>query len=391
MSQHWQQQLLKYDVCVILIYSHYRFYLSWTLSQSYSIQMIRASRSPFHRARQSALASRPTAKSAITITNPNLVKQPTEVKEEVNGTESSPGSGSEPSEQRTPENHPSSIAAPIAPAPRPTSVHVIENSWSSLDMGGISLKNIPRASGLWSFTFLQNLYLNHNSLQTIPPEISKLKHLELLDLSGNILQAVPPELGMVTTLKELYLFDNHIVTLPYELGSLHQLQTLGIEGNPINPDLKDIVQRDGTPALIAYLRNAAPNPEPPPERTWKSLQSDVERQAQDADPSSESLTVLSYNILCGRCATERLYGYTPKRALEWESRKDLILKEVKQYDSDFLCLQEVDVAQYEDFFLHHLSECGYEGVYWPKSRANTMDESQRRLVDGCATFFKSSK
>ena len=66
-------------------------------------------------------------------------------------------------------------------------------------MGGISLKNIPRASGLWSFTFLQNLYLNHNSLQTIPPEISKLKHLELLDLSGNILQAVPPELGMVTT------------------------------------------------------------------------------------------------------------------------------------------------------------------------------------------------
>lgn len=358
MSQHWQQQLLKYD-------------------------MVRASRSPHHRARQNAIASRPAAKSAITITDPNRVKTPAEGKD-------GDGSGKEIG-QGSPEDHPSSTTAPIAPAPRTSHPQTHDNSWSSLDMGGINLKNIPPSNGLWSFTFLQNLYLNHNALQSVPPQIAHLRHLELLDLSGNLLQSVPPELGMVTTLKELYLFDNHLVTLPFELGTLHQLRTIGIEGNPLSPELKDIVQREGTHALIAYLRNAAPIPDPPPQRAWRSMQSDVERQTQDADPAAETLSVLCYNILCERCATEQLYGYTPKRSLEWGTRKDLILDEIQHYNSDFICLQEVDVAQYEDFFLPHLSENGYEGVYWPKSRANTMEETKRRLVDGCATFFKSSK
>ncbi|EJD03212.1 glucose-repressible alcohol dehydrogenase transcriptional effector [Fomitiporia mediterranea MF3/22] len=358
MSQHWQQQLLKYD-------------------------MVRASRSPHHRARQNAIASRPTAKSAITITDPNRVKTPAADGKE-DGSTSDSGEG-------TPENHPSSTTAPVAPAARQSDTQNQDSSWHALDLGGINLKNLPRTSGLWSFAFLENLFLNHNALQSIPPGIARLKNLKLLDLSGNLLQTLPPELGMVTTLKELYLFDNHLVSLPYELGTLHQLQTIGIEGNPLAHELKEIVQREGTPALIAYLRDNAPVPEPPPQRIWRSMQSEMERQAQEADPYNESLTVLCYNILCERAATERLYGYTPKHALMWSARKNLILDEVKHYNSDFICLQEVDVAQYEDTFLHHLSEQGYEGVFWPKSRANTMDESQRRLVDGCATFFKSAK
>ncbi|KAI5123887.1 hypothetical protein M0805_005704 [Coniferiporia weirii] len=362
MSRHWQQQLLKYD-------------------------MIRASRSPFHRARQSALAARPTMKSAITITDPNRVKPPPDTKEEGSGPENDNGNG----EDRTPESHPSSTAAPVAPAPGSSTMHSPENSWSSLDMGGISLKNIPRSSGLWSFTFLQNLYLNHNALQTVPPEIARLRQLELLDLSGNMLQVIPPELGMLTNLKELYLFDNHLVTLPYELGTLHQLRTIGIEGNPLSPDMKEIVQRDGSPALIAFLKNSAPPPEAPPPRMWQMLQTEAERKAQEADPNVETVTALCYNILCERCATERLYGYTPKKALEWSYRKELIMNEIQSYNSDFICLQEIDVAQYGDFFLHHLSESGYEGVYWPKARANTMEDSQRRLVDGCAIFYKASK
>ncbi|TDL26099.1 glucose-repressible alcohol dehydrogenase transcriptional effector [Rickenella mellea] len=353
MTHHWQQQLLKYD-------------------------MVRASRSPHHRARQSALAARPAAKSAIPITNPNLIKPPD-------------GDDTGSYDDLTHEDHPSSTAAPIGPSPRTTTTHSPENSWTSLDMGGINLKNIPRTSGLFGFAFLQNLYLNHNALSSIPPEISALRHLELLDLSGNALQSVPPELGMLTDLKELYLFDNHLVTLPPELGTLHQLQTLGIEGNPLDTSLKGIVQKDGTRALISYLRDSCPVPSPPPERMWKMLQTDAERKAQESDPSVETFSVLCYNILCERCATEQLYGYTPAWALGWEYRKELILTEVMNYDADILCLQEVDIAQYENYFLQHLAEQDYEGVYWPKSRANTMEDPQRRLVDGCATFFKASK
>lgn len=258
-------------------------------------------------------------------------------------------------------------------------------------MGGILLKNIPRTSALFSFTFLQNLYLNHNQLSSIPPEIASLKQLELLDLSGNGLLSIPPELGMLTNLKELYLFDNHLQTIPPELGTLHQLRTIGIEGNPLEAYLKNMVQNGGTIALITHLRDSCPAPQPPPERMWRILQSEAERKAQEADPTAETLSVLCYNILCERAATERMYGYTPSWALAWDYRKELILTEIMNYDADILCLQEVDVAQYEDYFLTHLSAQDYEGVYSPKTKAHTMEEPQRRVVDGCAIFYKASK
>ena len=51
----------------------------------------------------------------------------------------------------------------------------------------------------------------------------------------------------------------------------------------------------------------------------------------------------------------------------------------------------MDIGQYEDYFVKHLSGLGYDGVYWPKSRYKTMNDADRRLVDGCATFYKSDK
>jgi CCR4-NOT transcription complex subunit 6 len=202
---------------------------------------------------------------------------------------------------------------------------------------------------------------------------------------------VPAELGMLTTLRELYLFDNHLTDLPYELGTLHQLTMLGIEGNPLNNELRSIMQKDGTTALIAYLRESCPTPTPPPERKWNSMLSEGERKLKANDPNDESFSVLCYNILCEKYATPSLYGYTPSWALSWDYRKERILTEITSYDADFLCLQEMDVMQYEDYFMQHLANQGYEGIHWPKSRARTMSESQRRAVDGCAIFFKSYK
>ncbi|KAF5348718.1 hypothetical protein D9758_006752 [Tetrapyrgos nigripes] len=345
MTQHWQQQLLKCEI-------------------------IRGSRSPHHRAKSNALAARAITKSAIPITNPNALKSP----------ERDPTSSPSPESS---SNHPSSTVAPVTKAPRPTSAAPPSHVWTSLDMGGINIKNLPSSSGLFSFDFLVTLYLNHNTLASVPPEISKLRHLELLDLSGNVLETLPPELGMLTNLKELYLFDNRITSLPSELGTLHQLQTLGIEGNPLDAHTKSLVQKEGTHALIAHLRDTCPPLADPPARPW--------HQFADPDLSAETISVLCYNILCERYATERLYGYTPQWALSWEYRKELILSDLQGYGADFLCLQEVDVAQYEDYFTKNLAESGYTGVYWPKGRAKNLNETDRRQVDGCATFYKSDK
>ncbi|KAI9571806.1 Endonuclease/exonuclease/phosphatase [Boletus coccyginus] len=373
-NPHWQQQLLK-------------------------CEMIRSSRSPHHRARASAMASRTVTKSAIPITNPNLVKPtvgadtpPKESDAPATSSTPAPTSASEgsPSLAGCMVNHPSSTVAPIAEAPRLTAKPP-QNTWNSLDMGGVNIKTLPPSSGLFTFTFLINLYLNHNALSSIPPEIAKLRHLELLDLSGNNLSSVPSELGMLTQLKELYLFDNNLVTLPPELGSLHQLQTLGVEGNPLDAALKTIVQKDGTPALISFLRDSCPVPAPPPERLWKHVITAAEREAMNNDPHTEVFSVLCYNILCEKYATERLYGYTPSWALSWDYRKELILTEVMNYDADFLCLQEVDTTQYEEYFIKHLQGQEYEGVYYPKSRYKTMSDADRRQVDGCATFYKANK
>jgi CCR4-NOT transcription complex subunit 6 len=102
--------------------------------------------------------------------------------------------------------------------------------------------------------------------------------------------------------------------------------------------------------------------------------------------------VLSYNILCRKYATPQIYGYTPSWALDWDYRKELILSEILSWSADIVCLQEVEMCQYEDIIGETLKHQGnYDGVFFPKSRAKTMSEKERRVVDGCATFYKADK
>ena len=60
-------------------------------------------------------------------------------------------------------------------------------------------------------------------------------------------------------------------------------------------------------------------------------------------------------------------------------------------DADIVCLQEVDVDSYKEFFNVKLAYHDYKGVFWPKARAKTMSEKDAKVVDGCATYYKNSK
>ena len=56
------------------------------------------------------------------------------------------------------------------------------------------------------------------------------------------------------------------------------------------------------------------------------------------------------------------------------------------------CLwQEVETEQFYSYFLPELKKNGYAGVFSAKSRARTMSEQERKHVDGCAIFYKTSK
>ncbi|KAJ2682469.1 Glucose-repressible alcohol dehydrogenase transcriptional effector [Coemansia spiralis] len=254
--------------------------------------------------------------------------------------------------------------------------------WTELDLGGMNLRAL--SAPLFKYTFLTKLYLNHNQLASLPVAISQLRNLEELDVSGNMLSVIPPELGLCCKLKELLLFDNRITDLPYELGTLYQLESLGLEGNPLQEELKGLLQKEGARALIEYLRDSGTAMAAPPDRQWVPLDKDVKTDSPDV------ITVLSYNVLCPKYATPQMYNYCPSWALAWEYRRDTIMSELNAFQPDIICLQEVEANQFDEFFKEKLSEMGYEGVFWTKSRARTMSEGERKLVDGCATFYKSS-
>ncbi|CAO3639452.1 unnamed protein product [Cunninghamella echinulata] len=256
--------------------------------------------------------------------------------------------------------------------------------WTTLDMGGMGLKNLT--SAVCNYTFLTVLYINHNNLTYLTPAISQLSQLKTLDASGNKLTSIPSEIGLLFNLRELLLFDNNLVTIPSELGTLYQLETLGLEGNPLQADLNNLLMKDGTQAVIMSLRENAPVGVPPPHRDWITMENDT------SDNDADKITVLCYNILCQKLANPQIYGYTPSWAIQWDYRKELILSEIIHWNTDIVCLQEVEMGEYEEFIGETLKHQGnYDGVFFPKSRAKTMSEKERRVVDGCATFYKADK
>ncbi|KAI7825219.1 Endonuclease/exonuclease/phosphatase [Gamsiella multidivaricata] len=327
----------------------------------------RQSATPHYRARAAAAVARSAnVSAAITITDPNSLSK--------NGNSS------------TTNGDGGAIDRAATGTDKGTGNDVNAQPWKILDLGGIGLKNLSRE--LFGYSFLTALYVNHNNLHHLSPEISRLRNLTILDASGNKLTSVPPELGLLCNLQELLLVDNGLVTLPPEMGMLFQLDVLALEGNPLNESLKTLLHQEGTSAVIMYLRENCPVPLPPSEREWVML----EDNSAPTATGSDTFTVFCYNILAEKYATPQMYGYTPSWALAWEYRKELILQEILAYSADIVCLQELESGQYEDYFKDQMKQQGdYDGVFWPKSRAKTMPEKDRRTVDGCAILFKASK
>uniref|UniRef100_U5EWB3 poly(A)-specific ribonuclease n=1 Tax=Corethrella appendiculata TaxID=1370023 RepID=U5EWB3_9DIPT len=256
--------------------------------------------------------------------------------------------------------------------------------WHGVEITG-SVRNISPT--LWQFEHLTSLYLNDNCLLRIPPDIGLLINLRTLDISSNKLRSLPAELGELIQLRELLLNNNLLRVLPYELGKLFHLHILGLHGNPLGKDVMSLYNEpNGTNKLLTYmLDNLTVTVAPPPQRPWIPL------ARPNRSRGACIFTVMCYNVLCDKYATRQMYGYCPSWALSWEYRKKAILDEIRHYSADIISLQEVETDQFYNFFKPELKNDGYEGIFSPKSRAKTMSENDRKFVDGCAIFFRSSK
>lgn len=138
--------------------------------------------------------------------------------------------------------------------------------------------------------------------------------------------------------------------------------------------------------MLSYLLDNSPISPPPPDRQWtRPLRSDNVR----VDPNAETFSCFCFNVLCDKYATRQLYGYCPSWALDWDYRKQQILKEIATHNCDIIMLQEVETCEFYSYFQPELQQRGYEGVFRNKSRARTMADGDH--VDGCAVFFRTSK
>uniref|UniRef100_A0A8C7N6F6 Leucine rich repeat containing 7 n=1 Tax=Oncorhynchus kisutch TaxID=8019 RepID=A0A8C7N6F6_ONCKI len=80
---------------------------------------------------------------------------------------------------------------------------------------------------------LKELWMDNNSLQTIPGCIGKLRHLRYLDLAKNRIESLDTDISGCESLEDLLLSSNMLQHLPDTIGMLKKLTTLKVDDNQL--------------------------------------------------------------------------------------------------------------------------------------------------------------
>ncbi|XP_012589668.1 PREDICTED: protein angel homolog 2 [Condylura cristata] len=113
------------------------------------------------------------------------------------------------------------------------------------------------------------------------------------------------------------------------------------------------------------------------------LEDITDSKSEDME-SKFDFSVMSYNILSQDLLEDNshLYRHCRRPVLHWGFRLPNILREIKHFDADVLCLQEVQEDHYGTEIRPSLESLGYHCEY--KMRTG-------KKPDGCAICFKHSK
>ncbi|XP_041661585.1 protein angel homolog 2 isoform X2 [Cheilinus undulatus] len=125
-------------------------------------------------------------------------------------------------------------------------------------------------------------------------------------------------------------------------------------------------------------------PVKPLQRHWEVSPSCGSEPPPPGCSTAFDFTVMSYNILSQDLLLDNayLYRHCNPSVLPWDHRLPNLLAEIKQYDADILCLQEVQEDHYKNQIKPALQALGYQCEY--KKRTG-------RKPDGCAVIFKTSR
>lgn len=101
----------------------------------------------------------------------------------------------------------------------------------TLDLSGQTINTLP--AEITRMKHLKSLRLRGCKLKKLPKIIGKLTLLEELDLDFNELTSLPPALAQLTQLKRLSLYKNHLKKVPMVVASLKNLEHLNLAKNQL--------------------------------------------------------------------------------------------------------------------------------------------------------------
>lgn len=99
------------------------------------------------------------------------------------------------------------------------------------------------------------------------------------------------------------------------------------------------------------------------------------------DGNSINVKIMTYNILAQALIRREIFPESHD-AIRWSHRSKTLLNEIKFYNADIICLQEVDAQQWDKFWLPMMEKIGYNGHFY---------KGHRTKVHGISIFWKSNK
>lgn len=82
-------------------------------------------------------------------------------------------------------------------------------------------------------------------------------------------------------------------------------------------------------------------------------------------PPSQAITITSYNVLDPSRAASTLHAQVASKTLLWKNREQALITKIASFQSDIICLQEVDPAFYQKV-LDRMQGLGYDALYLRK-------------------------